>query len=237
MLKRFFILIGVFSLSLLACCHAQNNTEKVEESKATDWAQFYRYRDANRQIAGQSINAVFMGNSITDFWIKNDSAFFADNGYVDRGISGQTSSEMLVRFRRDVIDLHPRVVVILAGTNDIAGNNGKIELSNVLGNIQSMCELAKANGIEPVLCSVLPSNYFFWIKEFKPAQAIRELNAMIREYAEKEELAYVDYYTPMATPDGEIKKELSNDGCHPNARGYEVMKAVVKGVIDTALQR
>lgn len=204
-------------------------------SKKTDWAQFYRYENCNASPSAHNAKAVFMGNSITDFWIKKDSTFFKSNGYVDRGISGQTSSEMLVRFRRDVIDLKPQVVLILAGTNDIAENNGKIELINILGNIKSMCELAKHNGITPILCSVLPCNHFFWREDMKPAKKIIELNAMIREYADSESLHYVDYFTPMATESGELKADLSNDGCHPNLKGYKIMENVVKRVIDKAL--
>ena len=206
-------------------------------TKKTDWAQFYRYDKANAQASSQKANVVFMGNSITDFWVNRDPKFFSDNGFLGRGISGQTSSEMLVRFRRDVIDIHPRVVVILAGTNDVAENNGKIELSNVLGNIQSMCELARANRIEPVLCSVLPCNHFAWRKDLQPAKKIQELNALIHEYADRAEIAYVDYYTPMATADGGMRPELTKDGCHPNDTGYKIMEEVVMGIISQALNR
>ena len=121
-----------------------------------DWAQYGRYERQNAALAGEPVEVVFMGNSITDNWIGADPDFFARNGFVDRGISGQTTAEMLARFRRDVIDLNPKAVVILAGINDIAQNNGAIKLENVFGNIVSMCELAKFNGIRVVLCSVLP---------------------------------------------------------------------------------
>lgn len=236
MLKQIILIAGT-CVAFSSAAFAQSSNNAQAPSKKTDWAQFYRYEQANSLPESQKPNVVFMGNSITDFWINSDPAFFTANGYLDRGISGQTSSEMLVRFRRDVIDLHPRIVVILAGTNDVAENNGKIDLNNVLGNIQSMCELALVNGIEPVLCSVLPCNNFFWRKEMKPAQKIKELNAMIHEFADRSEIAYVDYYTPMATAEGELRPELTKDGCHPNDMGYKVMEEVVKGIIEQALRR
>ena len=148
-----------------------------------DWAQYGRYERQNAALAGEPVEVVFMGNSITDNWIGADPDFFARNGFVDRGISGQTTAEMLARFRRDVIDLNPKAVVILAGINDIAQNNGAIKLENVFGNIVSMCELAKFNGIRVVLCSVLPCDRFSWRPEIKPAAAVAELNTMLRQYA------------------------------------------------------
>lgn len=207
------------------------------KKKKVDWAQFYRYEKANENPACHKAKVVFMGNSITDYWAKRDSAFFEANGYVGRGISGQTTSEMLVRFRRDVIDLHPRVVVILAGTNDVAENNGKIRLENALGNIQSMCELARANKITPVVCSVLPCDLFHWRKEIEePAKKIIELNAMIRDYAKREKIAYVDYHSAMAKPDGAMVDSLTNDHCHPSAAGYRVMESVVQPVLQKILK-
>ena len=139
-----------------------------------DWANFNRYASRNATV-NYPVKAVFMGNSITEGWYRQDSAFFLHNHFEARGISGQTSSEMLVRFRRDVIDLHPKAVVILAGTNDIAQNNGYISLENTMGNIESMCQLAKANKIKVVLCSVLPAYQFPWRKELKPAEEVRKL--------------------------------------------------------------
>lgn len=192
-------------------------------SEAKDWAGFGVFEKANESVK-DSPDIVFMGNSITEVWAKVDSAFFAEHNFVGRGISGQTSCEMLVRFRRDVIDLKPRVVLILAGINDIAENNGVIKLENVLGNIMSMCELAKVNGIRPVLCSVLPCNHLFWRKELKPAGKVKELNGMIIDYAQAEGLTYVDYYTPMAMPDGSLNPEYTDDGCHPTLPGYKVME-------------
>ena len=152
-----------------------------------DWAQFGRYAEANKTVKVPS-KVVFMCNSITDGWWPNDSTFFINNQYVDRGISGQTTSEMLVRFRADVINLKPKAVVILAGTNDIAQNNGYISLENAFGNIVSMVELAKANNIKPILCSVMPAYEFGWRKGLEPAGKIIKLNAIIKAYADKNKI-------------------------------------------------
>ena len=185
-----------------------------------DWAQYGRYERQNAALAGEPVEVVFMGNSITDNWIGADPDFFARNGFVDRGISGQTTAEMLARFRRDVIDLNPKAVVILAGINDIAQNNGAIKLENVFGNIVSMCELAKFNGIRVVLCSVLPCDRFSWRPEIKPAAAVAELNTMLRQYAAEHKIPYVDYHTPMAAADGSMIAEYTYDGVHPTEAGY-----------------
>ena len=157
----------------------------IADGQPKDWANFGRYRQQNEEIAGQKINAVFMGNSITDNWARMDPGFFSDHGFVGRGISGQTTSEMLVRFRRDVLDLKPEAVAILAGINDIAQNNGEISLENTFGNIVSMCELAKAHKIKVILCSVLPCDRLSWRPSIQPAQKVRRLNAMLKEYAEE----------------------------------------------------
>lgn len=167
---------------------------------------------------------VFMGNSITDGWWSNDSLYFKNNRYVGRGIGGQVSSQMLVRFRADVINLKPKAVVILAGTNDIAQNNGVISLENTLGNIVSMAELAKANGIAVVLCSVMPASDFKWRPGLEPAGKIIKLNRMIKEYADKNGLAYVDYHTALADEEGGLPAKYSEDGVHPTLEGYKVME-------------
>lgn len=195
------------------------------QTKKEDWAQFYRYAEANKVISTRP-DAVFMGNSITDFWVKNDSAFFKENNFVGRGISGQTSSEMLVRFRQDVLNLNPKTVVILAGTNDIAENNKKISLENTLGNIISMCELARYHGIKVVLCSLLPCDTFSWRPDLKPAQSIIALNSMIQKYATENGITYVDYHSALSTPTGALKPEYTNDGCHPTLPGYKVMEEI-----------
>lgn len=189
-----------------------------------DWANFGRYSKQNDEIAGHKVNAVFMGNSITDNWARLDPEFFSSHGFVGRGISGQTTSEMLVRFRRDVLDLEPEAVAILAGINDIAQNNGYISLENTFGNIVSMCELAKAHRIKVIICSTLPCDRLSWRPEIKPAEQVRELNAMLKDYADRNRILFVDYWSVMANGNGGLDKEISGDGCHPNIDGYEIME-------------
>lgn len=189
-----------------------------------DWANFGRYSKQNDEIAGHKVNAVFMGNSITDNWARLDPEFFSSHGFVGRGISGQTTSEMLVRFRRDVLDLEPEAVAILAGINDIAQNNGYISLENTFGNIVSMCELAKAHGIKVIICSTLPCDRLSWRPEIKPAEQVKELNAMLKDYADRNRILFVDYWSVMANGNGGLDREISGDGCHPNIDGYEIME-------------
>ena len=173
-----------------------------------DWANFGRFEKENAALADHP-KVVLMGNSITEGWIAKRPDFFTENGYASRAISGQTTSQMLVRFRADVVELHPQVAVICGGTNDLAQNTGYISLEHILDNIQSMAELARANGIRPVLCSVLPAGDFPWRPGLEPAQKIVRLNAMIRAYAEREGIPYVDYHTPMAAADGSMIAEYN----------------------------
>lgn len=191
-----------------------------------DWANFSRYEAANKTVKTPS-KVVFMGNSITEGWWNNDSLFFKTNGYIGRGISGQTTSQMLVRFRADVIDLKPKAVVILAGTNDIAQNTGYISLENVMGNIISMVELAKANRIDVILCSVLPAQDFSWRKGLEPADKIVELNKMIKAYADRNKLPYVDYHSALKDERNGLPEKYSNDGVHPTLEGYKIMEKVI----------
>ena len=199
-----------------------------------DWAGFNRYAEANQAVTTAPL-VVFMGDSITDNWAQMRPGFFADHNYLGRGIGAQTVEQMLSRFQADVIDLHPQAVVILAGINNIAGNNGKIEFENIVGCIKSMCEAARANGIVPILCSLTPCHFFFWNPEAKPAQEVVRLNGLLREYAGKAGVAFVDYFTPMAQPDASLSKEDSEDGCHPTVAGYEKMEAIIVPAIDQAL--
>jgi lysophospholipase L1-like esterase len=207
---------------------------------AQDWPNLARYEKENRELPkpqpGEN-RIVFMGNSITEEWKKIDSSFFANRSYINRGISGQTSSQMLVRFRQDVILLQPKVVVISAGTNDIAENSGPISLENVLNNIIAMCDMAKANNIRVVLTSVLPAKAFSWRKQLEPAPKIIALNKMIKEYATSKNLVYVDYHSAMATSDGGLKSSFSKDGVHPNLMGYKVMEPLVVHGITKTLRR
>ena len=203
----------------------------------TDWPWLSKYADANTKVPAPTPGekrVVFMGNSITENWGNIDPDFFKNNDYICRGIGGQVSSQMLVRFREDVINLHPVAVVIEAGTNDIAENRGPISLENVFGNIVSMCELAKANGIKVIIGSVLPASDFNWHKGLEPAEKIKALNNMLKDYAEKNHIVYVDYWSAVVMDDKKgMKPELTMDGTvHPNLDGYKIMEPLVKKAIE-----
>ena len=200
-----------------------------------DWAQYGRYAAQNAAVE-RPVEAVFMGNSITDNWAAHDSEFFVRNGFVGRGISGQTSIEMLARFRRDVIDLHPKAVVILAGINDIAQNLGPIALENTFGNIESMCELARCHGIRVVLCSVLPCDRLSWRPDIGPAAEVVRLNDMLKRYAERNRIAFVDYHAAFDNGKGGLDARFSHDGCHPTFYGYTLMEPLVTEGINKALR-
>lgn len=215
-----FLGLGLAMGGLLMATSVSAQTEKG------DWAQFGRYADANKRVTTPA-KVVFMGNSITDGWWPKDSTFFIDNNFLDRGISGQTTSEMLVRFRQDVINLKPKAVVILAGINDIAHNNGVISLENVFGNIVSMAELARYNKITPIICSVLPAYDFPWRRGMNPAPKVIELNKMLKAYADKEGLTYVDYHSAMKDERDGLPKNLASDEVHPTLEGYKIMEKIV----------
>lgn len=200
-------------------------------SQQNDWAQFGRYAEANKSVKTPT-RVVFMGNSITDGWWNTDSLFFQNNRYIGRGIGGQTTAQMLVRFRADVIDLQPKAVVILAGTNDIAQNNGYIAPENILGNIISMAELAKANNIDVVLCSILPAYEYGWRKGLEPADKIIALNKMIKEYADRHNLTYVDYHSALKDARNGLPEKYSKDGVHPTMDGYKIMERLISEALE-----
>ncbi len=199
-----------------------------------DWAGFNRYAAANDSLT-VSPKVVFIGDSITDFWADMRPEFFSSNDFLGRGIGAQSTANMLCRFQQDCIDLHPKVVVLLCGTNDVAQNNGVISKENVVAEIKSMCELARVHGIVPVVCSVLPCNRFYWREDMKPGQDIIELNKLLREYATTAGIIYCDYHSEMTLPDGSLPLEYSEDGCHPIAKGYEKMEEIVLPYIQKAL--
>lgn len=203
-------------------------------AQQNDWAQFYRYEGKNDSLTTRP-DVVFMGNSITDCWADTVPAFFAENNFVGRGISGQVSSQMLVRFQEDVINLQPKVVVICCGTNDIAQNNGYMSLEHILHNIKSMCQLARANKIKPVVCSTLPAKGFKWRPEMRPANDILKLNEMIKAYAKENKIPYVDYHSALKDEENGLPKKYSKDGVHPNAQGYAVMESVILPVLKKVL--
>ncbi len=198
-----------------------------------DYAQLCRYAAQNAAIT-QPVRVVFMGDSITDNWIGADPTLFT-NGIVDRGISGQTTPQMLVRFRRDVIDLHPQVVHIMAGTNDIAGNTGAATIETVQGNIASMAELAHAHGIKVILASIPPAAAFPWSPDKRPVPQIAAMNAWLRGYAKANGFTYVDYHAALTTPEGGMKPGLASDGVHPTPAGYAVMRPLALAAIATTL--
>ncbi|MBK8425899.1 MAG: alpha/beta hydrolase fold domain-containing protein [Lewinellaceae bacterium] len=213
--------------------------EQGESRLRSDWPWLQRYAADNQKLPtlkrGEK-RVVFMGNSITEFWSDVDSAFFAGKPYINRGISGQTTPQMLLRFRQDVIDLKPAVVVIKAGINDIAENTGPTTLEATLGNIASMAEMARANGIRVVLCSVLPAYDFPWSPGMEPAEKVVRLNAMLKTYAKKNGCIWVDYHSVMKDARNGLPKTLADDGVHPNLAGYKVMGPMVEKAIAEALK-
>jgi lysophospholipase L1-like esterase len=233
------------------CAELPVLTERLAQADKIlhDWPNLARYAEANAAVAAPAkleLRVVFMGDSITDAWVSPEyGGFFPGKPYIDRGISGQTTPQMLIRFRPDVIALQPKVVVILAGTNDIAGNTGPMTLGQIEGNLASMAELAKANKIHVVLASVLPvSNYGhdrqgnpLDMRVNRPPEKILELNAWIKKYAAENGYTYLDYFSAMVDEQGLLQRDLSEDGLHPNAKGYALMSPLAEEAIRTALKK
>ncbi|MDE2367886.1 MAG: SGNH/GDSL hydrolase family protein [Burkholderiales bacterium] len=223
------------AIFLLALVCAAPTRAADDKGAVQDWPNLGAYRARNALLAPPAPGeqrVVFMGDSITEFWSPE---FFKNPRYINRGISGQTTPQMLLRLRADVIDLHPAAVVILAGTNDIAGNTGPASNETIEGNIESMAELAQVHGIQVVLCLLVPANAYPWSPSLKPAPTIIDLNRRIRAYAERHRLTLVDYYTPMVDDRLGLRREYSGDGVHPNAAGYRVMIERVEPAIAAAL--
>ena len=216
---------------------ASHNLVAQEED---DWASLERYREANAELTAPELaepRVIFYGNSITDTWASLFPEMFPGKHYLGRGISGQTTPQMLVRFPQDVIRLEPDVVVILAGTNDIAGNTGPSSQEMIEDNIISMVYLAKANAISVVLCSVLPVSDYPWKPGLNPGPKIVELNAWMKQFAQDEGLVYVEYHSEMVNDRLGLARELTYDGVHPNQEGYQVMARLVDPAISAALDR
>jgi len=244
----FFITISGFSIAAQTPpLDAASEKQRADRllARYNDFANLARYRDANSKLTPPTKDekrVVFMGDSITDSWKLNE--YFPDKPYINRGISGQTTSQMLLRFRPDVIDLKSRVVVILAGTNDIAGNTGPISIEAIEGNIASMAELARANGIKVVLSSILPVSDYNKDKSGKPVirtiqrqpAQILELNRWLKNFAAERGYVYLDYFTATVDDKGFFKEDIANDGLHPNAKGYEIMKPLAENAINLALK-
>lgn len=205
---------------------------------AQDWPELSRFRDANEKLgnpkAGEK-RVVFMGNSITEGWLGFNPGFFTENGFINRGIGGQTTPQMLLRFRQDVIDLKPEAVVILAGINDIAGNTGPSTLKMVQDNLASMVQLAKANNIKIIMCSVLPAYDFSWRPGLGPAEKVVALNTWIQDYALKNGHEFVDYHSLMKDGKNGLRPELGEDGVHPNGKGYKIMETALLPVLQKIL--
>lgn len=249
------LLLKCFLLSLITLTSLRAQTSETDcrqatakitqyESQLKDWANMNRYKEANRKItppAKSETRVVFMGDSITDGW--NLAQYFPNKPYINRGIGGQTTPQMLLRFRADVIELKPKVVVILAGTNDISGNTGLMTLEDTARNLTSMVELSKANGIKIVLSSVLPVNDRVKNKEgvllvqtkSRPNEKITAMNDWLKQYAAENNLTYLDYYSATADEKGTLKDGLSYDGLHPNADGYKIMQVLAEAAIARAL--
>lgn len=207
-------------------------------ANAQDWPNLSRFKDANEALKTKPADkerVVFMGNSITENWIKTYPDYFSGH-FVNRGISGQTTPQMLLRFRADVVDLKPAAVVILAGTNDIAGNTGPSTLEMIMDNLKSMTEIAQSNGIEVLLCSVLPAFDYSWRPGKEPNVKIPELNKMIKAYAKKSKISYVDFFSAMVDDKNGMQRELTNDGVHPLAAGYDIMTPIIEKAIKEALK-
>ena len=213
---------------------------QADEKLTADWPQLERYRNENVALPAPARNeqrVVFMGDSITDIWGHQQGVFFPGKPYINRGISGQVTAQMLVRFRPDVIELKPRVVVILGGTNDIANDAGADALHRIEGNLTSMAELARANGIKVVLASLTPVSDYIEPSQTKarPPEKILALNAWIKDYAARQHFIYLDYYPALLDANKALKKNLTIDGLHPNAAGYAVMAPLAQQAIHQAL--
>lgn len=214
--------------------------ETVQAQQTEDWANLKKYREANAKLGLPAANeqrVVFMGNSITEGWINHSPEFFKGRPYINRGIGGQTSPQMLIRFRADVVALKPKVVVLLCGINDIAGNTGPSSLEMIEDNIASMTEIALANDINVVLSSVLPAYDFPWRPNMEPAPKVMALNKWIKAYAAQKKVVYLDYFSAMVDERNGMKSIYHTDEVHPNKLGYSVMEPLAEQAIKTALKR
>lgn len=190
-----------------------------------DWARFGTYAEANSSVTVKP-KAVLLGDSITEGWARQDPDFFTKNNFLGRGISGQTTSQILVRMRQDVVNLHPKYVVILCGINDIALNDGHaVDVEAAVGSIKSMCDIARANKIKPILCSLLPSYKFHWRPSVTDCyEKVLQFNELLKSYAKEQHLKYVDYFTLLSGEDGKIRPEYSKDTVHPTLEGFKAME-------------
>ena len=228
---RIIIITFIFSITSLI---AQSRDYTPDQ----DWSNLNRYKLDNAQLGSpleHEKRVVFMGNSITEGWSLLFPEFFVGKPYVNRGISGQTTPQMLVRFRADVIALEPKVVLILAGINDIAGNTGPADVTMITNNIMSMAELAQSNDIHVIICSILPAKDFPWNPGMNPPPKILSANQILKSYASTNKMTYLDYYSSMVDDNDALKDEYGSDGVHPNKKGYKVMSLLAERAINKIL--
>lgn len=226
--KTIFTFLLVFTIMI-------NNAQEVfiqGGGTIMDWAHLKKFDEENKKLkkTNELKRVVFMGNSIIEGWSNFDKDFFIDNPFVNRGISGQTTPQMLIRFRPDVVNLKPKSVVILAGINDIAGNTGPISLENTAENIMSMAEIAIANNIKVYICSTLPAIDFPWSPGLNPGPKVIKLNSLLKDYCDKNNITYVDYFSAMADEKGGLKVPeytSADDLVHPNLAGYKLMEKII----------
>ena len=241
-LKSVLLVLAGLTGALLPLTAPAQQTAPAPDPLRTDWAKLARYAPANQALPAPSAarpRVVLLGNSITDFWPAADPTFFAGKQYeyIGRGISGQTSPQLLLRLRPDVLDLHPAVVAILAGTNDVAENTGPYDQQATLNNIMSMAELARAHGVRVVLCSVLPAAEFSWRPGLNPGPKIVALNARIKDYAQREHFTYLDYHAALSDARLGLPVAYAADGVHPTLAGYRVMEPLLQRAVAEALQK
>lgn len=207
--------------------------------QAQDWANLARYKTQNDSLQEPKLNenrVVFMGNSITEGWSQHQPEFFKNKSYINRGIGGQTTPQMLIRFKQDVVDLQPKVVVICAGTNDIAENTGPSTLKMIVDNITSMAEIAKAYNIKVIIATVHPAFDYPWRPGLKPNEKIPALNKLLKTYSKKNDIVYLDYFSAMANDKNGLRSNLGADGVHPNRKGYEIMAPLAETAIEKVLK-
>ncbi len=232
----------LFLIGFLAVLSQEAFTQETCTKNWRIFASITRYNKANLELklhTKAKNRVVFMGNSITEGWINVHPGFFKDRDYINRGIGGQTTHQMLLRFRQDVIDLKPKVVVILAGTNDLAGNTGYASLETIIGNIKSMAEIANANEIKVIISSILPAIEYLWKPRLDPAPKIIAINKALQTYAKENNFIYLDYYSAMVDDKGGLKVPdftAADDLVHPNKVGYLVMEKLVEKAINKALR-
>ncbi|WP_243732438.1 GDSL-type esterase/lipase family protein [Pedobacter metabolipauper] len=227
-------------LLIFSVGYAQQQTSPVKEDYRDDWAALHHYQELNKKLPAPGKNekrVVFLGSSIFENWTQHMPDFFKNKNYINRGIGGQISPQLLIRFRQDVIDLHPKAVIILAGSNDISGSTGHITNEVILNNIKSMAELAKLNGIKVILCAYVPVFKYPWREEIIDAPGkIISLNQEIEKYAKLNKLVLLDFFHPLVDEKNGQKAELTLDGVHPNAAGYKIMAKVTEEAIAKALK-